>query len=556
MDAAVINLTKALDIYRSCKNYVWSWETLRIQELVGKIHFINRQYSDALRAFDICLLKCENEFKNEDEMLSNIYLMRGKTFAEQGSLDAAYDQFKRCLTVRKRQGKVKTSVMEVLVEIGGVLFEQGKYVNCLGYYQEGLRLRKILGIGSVAFLQSRIGEAHLMVGNNEEAIRLLEEAKVLWSEKKYDHNVDLAYLAYNLGRAYDNARRKEDALQSYLDAVGSFSLFGERSKKDEKIVASAMHDAGIILSGMNEFERAGNLFDKALSIRRSILDKHSTDTANSLYWYAKALRDKKKEEELSQMFSEAESIYHFNGKYQEKASCLLCLGSIEQSTDIDKAMSFYKEAHRLYLEYDLEQGTEFADILYWIGFNMNQKLCFKQSGDILKECLRIRINEEGKNSLNVGKTCEQLGACLLYLNQHKDALKLYTTSLEIYKDILGENTPACARIMLDIGTIYSHLQNFDLALIQLNACLDFFEAEHGKESEEVATVLLRIGHVHDLQVDNEEAMNCISRALEIRIKLYTREDIRVAETYMVCGRLLEDWGDVDEVRLVFYPLCH
>jgi hypothetical protein len=73
------------------------------------------------------------------------------------------------------------------------------------------------------------------------------------------------------------------------------------------------------------------------------------------------------------------------------------------------------------------------------------------------------------------------------------------------------------------------------------------EGAYGAESEQVATVLLRIGQVHDMRVDNEEAMKCVSRALQIRIKLYTKEDIRVAETYLICGKLLEDWDDIEEV---------
>jgi tetratricopeptide (TPR) repeat protein len=101
--------------------------------------------------------------------------------------------------------------------------------------------------------------------------------------------------------------------------------------------------------------------------------------------------------------------------------------------------------------------------------------------------------------------------------------------------------------MQDIATLYSYKQQYDLALIQLNGALDFMEKNYGPNSEHVATVLLRMGQVHDMRVDNEEAMECVTKALEIRIKLYSKEDERVAETYVICGKLLEDWGDIEEV---------
>lgn len=548
IDEALQNLTQALDIYRNCDDYVWSWETLRIQELVGRILFLREDYDNARRAFDTCLLKCEDDFKGEDEMISNIHLMRGKIFAKEGSLDSAYDSFKRCLSIRKRHGKVKESVAEVLIEIGRVLLEQEQYSNCIGYYQEGVRLRKLLGkTRAIPFLQSQIGEAHLKIGNFEEAIRILEEAKVSMSEMKYDHNIDLAHVESKLGLAYSGSGQEDSALKAFLQAIGSFGIFENRSRADEISMASAMHNAGIILAGKNELQHAADLFSKSLPIRQSYLEMNSTEIADSLFWYAKTRIDESDETNVIKMLSDAKRIYSRRQRHQEHASCLLGLGSIMQKSDFDKAMLLYNEARQLYTDHHIEEGSELAEILFWIGFNMNQKLCFKQSADVLKQCLKLRIQTEGKNSLNVAKTCEQLGACLLSLNHHEDALKLYTTSLEIYKDLLGDNTPECARVMLDIGTIYSHLQNFELSLIQLNACLEFFEEEHGKESEEVAAVLLRIGQVYDLQVDNEEAMNCVTKALDIRIKLFTKEDTRVAETYLICGRLLEDWGDLEEV---------
>jgi tetratricopeptide (TPR) repeat protein len=182
-----------------------------------------------------------------------------------------------------------------------------------------------------------------------------------------------------------------------------------------------------------------------------------------------------------------------------------------------------------------------------MGFIYNQKLKASTAANLLKQSLKLRIQCEGKKSLNVGKTCEQLGSCLMALGQHEDALKLYVTCLEIYKDELGTETMECARVMLDIASLYSYKQQFDLALLQLTGSLDFMEHEYGLESEQVAAVLLRIGQVHDMRVDNEEAMKCVSRALQIRIQLYTKDDIRVAETYLICGNLLEDWGDIEEV---------
>lgn len=543
---ALQNLIKALDIYRAFNDEV-AWESLRIQELVGRIFFLRKDYDNAAAAATACLLKCEEEFSGESEIKSNLHLLRGKIYTMQGNLAAAYDQFKRCLSIRKRDGKEKRSVLEVLLEIAGVLFEQGQYKSCLNYYQEALRIKKLLGETETASsIQTQIGISYLKIGKYDEALRSFKEIRAFNTVSC--RNVDQAHLDYNIGRAYDGSKQLDEALASYLDAAASFGLFSNNSKTDQTVMASATHNAGMIMVQKDEPGRAIDLFEKALVLKREHLDKCSTDTADTLYWLAKVLVSTDEVKGVMEMYTEAHSIYSRHKRYKEQASCLSELGEMELVRNMEKSLAYYNKAWKVYLDHDLNKGVEAANILYGVGFIHNQNLQSQKSVALLKQCLKIRIQEEGKNSLNVGKTCEQLGSCLLSLNQHEDALKLYVTCLEIYKDILGVNTAACARVMLDIASLYSYKQDFDLALIQFTACLEFMEVEHGQESEEVATVLLRIGQVHDMRVDNEEAMKCVSRALEIRIKLYTKEDVRVAETYLICGKLLEDWGDIDEVR--------
>ena len=560
LDEALKNLKMALDIYTTFDDQA-AWESLRIQALVGRIYYQRKKFDLARRSVDTCLLRVDKQFTEELEMKSNLLLLRGKILAAQKNLSGAYDQFKRCLSIRKRDGKEKRSVLEVLLEIGSVLFEQEQYKLCVVYFQEALRIKKLLAeTETVASIQNQLGLSYLKLEKFHEAMRAFEEIKSFYSNSYQDvehRQRELAHLMYNIGLAHLGLGDKDKGLSSFLDAIASFGLLQDDVKKSDKIVlASAMYDAGVVLvENGEEKERASSLLQKSLALRREYMDKSSADIADTLYTLAKMKCPESEAEEMYQMFCEAENIYNKQDRYERNAACLSELGHLTVVTNMDKSLNFYKKAWAKYLAHNLDRSIEAGNILYGIGFIYNQKLDFQQAADYLKQCLKIRIQKEGKNSLDVGKTCEQLGSCLLSMGQHEDALKLYVTSLEIYKDTYGENAVPCARVMLDIATLYSYKQQFDLALVQLNACLGFMESHHGKDSEEVATVLLRIGQVHDMRVDNEEAMKCVSRALEIRINLYTKEDIRVAETYLICGKVLEDWGDIDEVRLFRFHYC-
>jgi len=554
-------LLKAMDIYTSSPKKV-VWDYVEVQDLVGRIYYSRKDYVNARKTVDSSFLICNKRFPDEVEMISNLHLLRGKLHVVQKNLDEAYDQFKRCLSLRKRNGKEKQSVVEVLMEIAGVLFEQNQHKSCLHYYQEVVRIMQLLNQREgAATIYEKIGISHLHLENYEDAMHAFREVDTFYSgtlENIDDRQRERAHLSYNMGRAYEGLKRVEEALASYLDSIGSFGLIQTNSNRNKEILSSAMHHTGCLLAQKpTESDRTIRMLEKALEIRREILGEDDVEIADTLYHLAKILSSSaagtttiitkgNEIEKMKDMFIEAESIFSNHKRYREQSACLSELGSLELLVKPDKSFMFFKKAWSIYLTHKLEQGSEAGNILYGMGFVHNQKLKASTAADLLKQSLKLRIKYEGKNSINVGKTCEQLGSCLMALGQHEDALKLYVTCLEIYKDELGMETMECARVMLDIAALYSYKQQFDLALLQLTGSLDFMENEYGSESEQVATVLLRIGQVHDMRIDNEEAMKCVSRALQIRIKLYTNEDIRVAETYLICAKLLEDWGDIEE----------
>ena len=545
---------QATDIYKISPEDVM-WDYVEVQHLVAEIHYLAKDHEHARRTVESSLLICNEKFPDEYEMISNLHLLRGKLYIIDKNLGGAYDQFKRCLSIRKRDGKEKQSVLEVLMEIAGVLFEQNQFKSCLNYYQEAARIMSHLDKTQGAFtVYERVGICHLRLEKYQDAMRAFKEAQHFFSTTSGnidDRQVERALLSYYIGRGYEGLEQPEEALTSYLEAIGSFGIIQNTTRGDKEKLASTMYRAGCLLTNVSsELDRAAIMLEKALEIRRAVLGSHDVEIADTLYQLAKnsaALAAPDGIEKAKQMLKEAESIYSRHKEYREQASCLSELGTHELRVNLDTSFVFFKKAWSIYLTHKLEQDSEAGSILYGMGFIHNQKLKASMAADLLKQSLKLRIQYEGKCSLNVGKTCEQLGSCLMALGQHEDALKLYVTCLEIYKDELGENTMECARVMIDIAALYSYKQQFDLALLQLNGSLEFMEGAYGAESEEVATVLLRIGQVHDMRVDNEEAMKCVSRALQIRMKLYTKEDIRVAETYLICGKLLEDWDDIEEV---------
>lgn len=553
---ALSNLKASLNILKTNPDEV-ALDILKSQEILSRIYWSKKEYTLCTKLVDASIFVCMETCPEEFERLSFLHLLRGKLFVVQGKKDNAYDQFKRSLAILKENGKEKEAVVEVLQEIACVLFEQKQYKSSLTYYQEAMRIMNYLGKPDLAAkLQLQVGICFVRLAKHEDAMRSLKDLKTYYADSFGhdcidDRQSEMTKISFYLGQSWEGLLKNEEAREAYLEAIGSYSHVLAPSISDKEIFASSQFQLGrLMMKDKNEINRALEFLKGSFHIRKEILDGQSEDMAEALFWLSKVsiLAKPEDKENVKEMLREAESIFGRCGRYDQQAACLSELGTIELLlNNLERSFSYLKKAWSIYMTHKLEHDTVAGNILYGLGFIQNQKLNVAKAIELLKLSLKLRIKHDGKNSLPVGKTCEQLGSCLMAIGQHEDSLKLYVTCLEIYKNEFGGESIDCARVMQDIATLYSYKQQYDLALIQLNGALDFMEKNYGPNSEHVATVLLRMGQVHDMRVDNEEAMECVTKALEIRIKLYSKEDERVAETYVICGKLLEDWGDIEEV---------
>ncbi len=549
-DEAQSYLTESLHILKEEKADQYVGLSAQSQSYLGRVLSLKELYEDALSSFDSALQLYRKSGNNSKE-IATIHFYKGKVLAKQkGSLNKAIDEFKRCLAIRKeqREGVESEAIAEVLIEVGDVLFDQRKYTSALNCYNEGLRIRKTKQGPEllIASASHKVGNVYLKQRQFTEAMHAFEVAQNVYANTD-EFTDEKCFLTLNIGLVHKQCMRQEEALESFLSAL---DVLRKNVLSDKECMAACTFQIGALLSIKKDYLQAGNYLLEALELRRDLADSSMIGIAEVLKELGDVHLYTGSFENAKAMYLEASEIYKDNGRHSDLISCLSQLGSLYLKNDeLDKSLQFYESAWSLCKDHDLNNEHEASSILYGLGFIYNQMSRYQEAMEMLKISLKIRLKILGKQNLEVATTCEQLGTALVSLSRYEDALKVCTTSLEIYQKELGENHISCARVMLDIGTIYCHKQNYDLSLVQLQACLQFFKVECGDTSEEVANVLLRIGQIHDLRVDHDEAMKCMNEALDIRIKLHGNNHFKVAETVLNIARVLEDWGDIDEVSM-------
>ena len=536
--------SKALDVLRG-KKFFDDALIAQTQICVGKVLTAKESYVDALKLFDSCMELYEDSQSNFEEEIATVYLLRGKVYAKQdGRLNLAIEQFKKCLDLRRKlyNDSETDSVSEVLMEVGVVLHDKGELSSSLNCFLEVLKLRKqFLKDGRlVAVASYKVGYVLYHLRRFDEAMKYLEDARNDFSKEDDNYPSDIGNLNYHIGLVLKECNRSDEALNKFEDVINTL-----KDQNDDDCFTNCHYEVAILQAEKDE--KATTYLLDALELLRGNNERNKVKIADILIRLGDIHKNNGEDMEAIPLFSEAVTIYQGTSKKVDLAYSLLQIGNLYMKTDnLDKSFPFYQKAWELHKQNKLDE-KDLASILYGLGFIYNQRFQHKEAMDVLKISVKIRLRLLGKKSLEVARTCEQLGTALVSLTRFEDALKVCTTALDIYRNELGENHICCARVMLDIGTIYCQKENYDLSLVQLQACLQFFRKECGESSEEVANVLLRIGQIHDLRVDHDEAMKCMTNALEIRTEMYGRNDVRVAESMLNIARVLQDWGDTDEV---------
>jgi len=164
----------------------------------------------------------------------------------------------QCLTTEKANIARILLVLEVLLEIAYALFEQEQHKHCIVYFQEALRIKKLLGeTGTVASIQNQLGMSYLNLGKFDEGMRTFQEIRFHHSNsfQNVDHRQsELAHLAYNIGRAHVGLEEKDMGRASYLDAIDRYSL--SHMHIGNGLLSKCSHDIPTFKKGVEDKQTA------------------------------------------------------------------------------------------------------------------------------------------------------------------------------------------------------------------------------------------------------------------------------------------------------------
>jgi len=303
------------------------------------------------------------------------------------------------------------------------------------------------------------------------------------------------------GNAKGNAITAKELLDQGAEKV-------VRDLKDQPVVQAKLMDTiGGLYESIGVYDRAQQLLEDALKLRRQTLGAEHIDVA--------------------------ESLHHLGGLVYEKG-------------DYTRSESLYREALQLRRGLLGTEHLHTADSMHGLGRVLITLGKFAEAEPVVSDTLALRRrllppeHEDIASSLVHGQ-----GRLLSAQGKFAEAAEVYREALAIHRKIYGAEHPWTAASMNNLGVVLQELGDYQSAEALSREALALRRRLLGAEHPEVTGNMVNLASILQDKGEYEEAEQLYRQALLVRRKMFGENHLRLATTMSNLATLLDAKGDYE-----------
>jgi tetratricopeptide (TPR) repeat protein len=285
-----------------------------------------------------------------------------------------------------------------------------------------------------------------------------------------------------------------------------------------KEVATVLSNIGRVYFLRAEYDKALELFQRALAIRQWVLEGHSVDIATAMF--------------------NVGQTHHRCG-------------------NLDSAMTYY----RGFLETaQIQLGTEHRDFaagLVLLSDIHRERKEFNAAQNLLKQAIQCGRAALGHSHPDLALIFNNLGSLSYELRQYDDAVKYYVECVTIQSDFLEPNHPHIVISLLNVAQIHKQKGDFPAAFTVYREVYNIHLDTFGSDSMEVATTLSSMALMKYLIKDYSVSLSFYEEALRVHraspqaSSIASTRDMDIAATLNSIGLVRFKMDDFDHAKDAF-----
>ena len=322
----------------------------------------------------------------------------GVTYGKTQRYDQALMLLQRSLyIIRKSLGGNNITIADVLVNIGQTYCAMGKYNDAVSHHHAARIIREN-DLGSdqtkLAEIYGFLGEDYFKLGRAELAIECCRRALTIFEStpQLFEYGRQIQVME-TLARSYTSLGIYSRALEIYTCVLDvKHKVF----PGDHIETADTIHNMGVTLQVMGEYDQAIDAFERALAIYQKMLSGHGNAVriVNAIKNLGVVCSQQADHVKAIEYFNRALRIEKSLGQRDIRtANTINNLGvACARLGFLDEAMSHYMNALNIVNSLTgCEWNVDVADLLYNIGVTSSINGCISPAREYLKRSLRIFV---------------------------------------------------------------------------------------------------------------------------------------------------------------------
>jgi len=280
-----------------------------------------------------------------------------------------------------------------------------------------------------------------------------------------------------------------------------------RELKDQPAVQAKLMDTiGGLYQTIGVQDRAQQLMEESLKLRRQTFGAEHADVAASLHHLAALAYDK---------------------------------------SDYTSSEAQFREALQMRSKLLGNESAEVADSMAGLGQTLNASGKFAEAESLVREALESRRRRLGPEHKDIAESLNGLGRVLSDQGKFSEAAEVYRQSLNIFLKLYGEEHPFVVNSMNNLAAMLHELGDYDAAEPLFRKSLALRQKLLGNEHPDVAVSLANLASLLQDKHQYDEAEHHYRQALDLRRKLFGENHLKLTVTMNNLATLLADKGDLD-----------
>jgi len=398
---------------------------------------IRGSYEQACQAYRVALHVQEHLYGVDDLQTVNTIRNLGATYAKAGRYGDALDSFEHSLRIAQMApGLAQGIVADIYLNLGAVYSEMGEYRDSISRYEDAMNIivtSQSMDFAKLAEAHSGLADAYLKVGRFELACNSYQESLSLYEYVPYDSTRLVLRVRERLGQAYGGMGIQAAAMDIYESVLEiKLGVFGE----EHPSVADTIHNMGVVLKDMGEFDKAIEHFQRARKVyEMSCAYPDTVRIANAVKNLGVVYSQQGNHLKAIEYFQRAIELEKQSGRNELGiASSLNNIGvAYARLGQYQRALMLYHEALGILTRIRGPSHVETADMIYNLGVTQISLGKPRLAKSHLEQSRRIFVSTLGKRhhkSIKVKKLLKSL-----WRQGHRERRTIY--GQEEHRDLFG-----------------------------------------------------------------------------------------------------------------------